>query len=135
MWLCRVVAAVVKDETTTDEVSSLVLEDCPIRMACHPSGRSLVLAMSKGGLVHVDISIPGHGGAPVLTLASGATFRLHDSDCCHAYGHFALLSGHSARLHIARNDLICRYPRVRSVYNTAFGLASRRYDPSIRRAG
>lgn len=69
-------AAVVKDETTSDEVSALVLEDCPIRMACHPSGRSLVLAMSKGGLSHVDVSVPEHGGAPMLTLASGANFRL-----------------------------------------------------------
>lgn len=42
-----------------------------MRMACHPSGRSLVLAMSKGGLCHVNISVPEHGGAPVLTLASG----------------------------------------------------------------
>lgn len=67
----RVVAAVVTNQTLSDEVAHLQLEDCPIRMAAHPAGKILVLALGGGGLCRIDLTVPEHGGAPVLALATG----------------------------------------------------------------
>lgn len=67
----RLIAAAVVDGATTDTVAVSDLDDCPIRMACHPSGQSLILAMNKGGLVRFNIVTPEHGGAPALVRVTG----------------------------------------------------------------
>lgn len=71
----RVVAATVDGEQLSDEVAALELEDCPIRMAAHPSGRALVLALGGGGLCRVNVARPdGSGGAPTLSLVTSSGF-------------------------------------------------------------
>lgn len=68
---CRVVAARAEGETLSDEVAALELEDCPIRMAAHPSGKAVVLAFGGGGLARVDVARGDGDAAPSLTLAEG----------------------------------------------------------------
>ena len=56
----------------SDEVGELLTgDDAPLRMAAHPGGRALVLAMGKGGLQSVDVQ-PQPDGPPTLMLATGA---------------------------------------------------------------
>jgi prolactin regulatory element-binding protein len=47
--------------------------DAPYRMACHPSGRALVLALARGGLLAVEVR-PGDapGAPPALALGNAA---------------------------------------------------------------
>lgn len=67
----------VQGQALSDEVAALELEDCPIRMVSHPAGRLLVLALGGGGLCRVDLTVPEHGGAPVLALATGVACAAH----------------------------------------------------------
>lgn len=71
------VAAVVQGQALSEEVAAVELEDCPIRMVSHPSGRLLVLALGGGGLCRVDLTVPEHGGAPVLARATGVACAAH----------------------------------------------------------
>lgn len=70
IW-CRVVAARARAESLSDEVAALELEDCPIRMAAHPSGNALVLALGGGGLSRVNVARGDGDAAPSLSLATG----------------------------------------------------------------
>jgi hypothetical protein len=70
IW-CRVVAARAQGESLSDEVAALELEDCPIRMAAHPSGNALVLALGGGGLARVNVARGDGDAAPSLSLATG----------------------------------------------------------------
>jgi hypothetical protein len=68
---CRVVAARAHGESLSDEVAALELEDCPIRMAAHPSGNALVLALGGGGLARVNVARGDGDAGPSLSLATG----------------------------------------------------------------
>lgn len=65
------VAARADGEALSDEVAALELEDCPIRMAAHPSGKALVLAFGGGSLARVNIARGDGDAAPAMSLATG----------------------------------------------------------------
>ena len=62
----------VHGDALSDEVAALPLDDVPYRMAAHPSGGSLVVALSSGAVCRVDIDRGDTGGTPTLTLATGS---------------------------------------------------------------
>ena len=71
---CRVVAARARGESLSDEVAALELEECPIRMAAHPSGQALVLALGSGGLARVNVARGDGDAATSLSLATGVLY-------------------------------------------------------------
>jgi len=72
--LYRVIVVSCKDGQLSDELTKLnVGNDAPYRMALHPSGNSLILGMTMGGIKKVEInsksSAAEKDNVPVLTLA------------------------------------------------------------------
>lgn len=58
----------------SEEVAKLNAgSDAPYRLVMHPSGRTLLLGMTLGGLQRVDIQPGAEGSPPTLTLAGGAS--------------------------------------------------------------
>ena len=74
--ISRIIVVRCKDGQLSDELTKLnVGDDAPYRMALHPSGKSIVLGMTMGGLKKVDIQLKNNTESaendqlPVLTLA------------------------------------------------------------------
>ena len=62
----RIICAESKQGQLSDVISECLLnDDCPMRLAVSPDGKSIVLCMGKGGIKRVDVDLSGPKFSPV----------------------------------------------------------------------
>ena len=76
-----VVVRCLEDGTLSEEITKLnVGSDAPYRMAMHPSGRSIVLGLTMGGILRVDVTLPAPSSEDPPVLQMNSTVRSDETN-------------------------------------------------------